>query len=125
MALAATEGEQYVSDGIAGKHSPFARDFIDILLTDGGADGNGILITSEFATTLFENKQKPRFGKLSDDDDPGSDFVLILLDEKERKNQQSDKKSNEKSIGPGLKSCKCIFQKYGKEKYNPQEVCGK
>jgi hypothetical protein len=122
MVTASTKRERYVSDGVPGEHSPFARDFISVLMTEGGTDKDGILITSEFESVLLKNAQQPRFGSLSPEDGPSSDFVLLLLDEEQRRKRKES--NTERSVSGSLSNpCKCAFQKWGKETYEPKEVC--
>ena len=68
-------GKTYVSDGIPGKHSPFAKNFIEALRSRGGRDG--ILTLPELYTFVERLKIQPRFGEFGDNA-PGSDFVFIL-----------------------------------------------
>ena len=67
-------GKQYVSDGIPGKHSPFAKSFIDALRSRGGRDG--ILTLPEIFTYVEKLKIQPRFGEFGDNA-PGSDFIFV------------------------------------------------
>jgi hypothetical protein len=67
-------GKTYVSDGIAGKHSPFAKNFLDALRSRGGRDG--ILTLPEIYTYVERLKIQPRFGEFGDNA-PGSDFIFI------------------------------------------------
>jgi hypothetical protein len=67
-------GKQYVSDGIPGKHSPFARALIEALRSKGGRDG--ILTLSEIAPFVEKLKITPRAGEFGDNA-PGSDFVFV------------------------------------------------
>jgi hypothetical protein len=67
-------GKQYVSDGIPGKHSPFAKSFIDALRSRGGRDG--ILTLPEVFTYVEKLKIQPRFGEFGDNA-PGSDFIFV------------------------------------------------
>ena len=67
-------GKQYVSDGIPGKHSPFAKNFIDALRSRGGRDG--ILTLPEIFTYVEKLKIVPRFGEFGDNA-PGSDFIFV------------------------------------------------
>lgn len=67
-------GKEYVSDGIPGKHSPFARKFLEALRSYGGKDG---IITFTELRTYFERlKPEPRSGEFGDNE-PGSDFVFV------------------------------------------------
>jgi hypothetical protein len=67
-------GKQYVSDGIPGKHSPFAKSFIDALRSRGGRDG--ILTLPEIFSYVEKLKIQPRFGEFGDNA-PGSDFIFV------------------------------------------------
>lgn len=67
-------GKTYVSDGIPGKHSPFAKNFLDALRSRGGRDG--VLTLPELFTYLERLKIQPRFGEFGDNA-PGSDFIFI------------------------------------------------
>lgn len=67
-------GKQYVSDGIPGKHSPFARAMIEALRSKGGRDG--ILTLSEITPFVEKLKITPRSGEFGDNA-PGSDFVFV------------------------------------------------
>jgi hypothetical protein len=67
-------GKQYVSDGIPGKHSPFARALIEALRSKGGRDG--ILTLSEITPYVERLKITPRAGEFGDNA-PGSDFVFV------------------------------------------------
>lgn len=67
-------GKQYVSDGIPGKHSPFASKFIESLRGFGGTDR--VLTLQELITTMEVLKQIPRTGSFGDDQKL-SDFVFL------------------------------------------------
>ena len=67
-------GKTYVSDGIPGKHSPFAKNFIDALRSRGGRDG--ILTLPEIFSYVEKLKIQPRFGEFGDNA-PGSDFIFV------------------------------------------------
>jgi hypothetical protein len=68
-------GKEYVSDGVIGKHSPFASHFIEALKSRGGSDG--ILTISEVIPFLEKIKlNEPRSGAFGDNES-GSDFVFI------------------------------------------------
>lgn len=67
-------GKTYVSDGIPGKHSPFAKNFIEGLQSKGGKDG--ILTLQELFVFVEKLKIQPRFGEFGDNL-PGSDFIFI------------------------------------------------
>lgn len=68
-------GKEYVSDGIAGNHSPFAKQFLAALNSQGGNDG--ILTLSEIMTYLEKGKTPPQHGKFTGDK-LGSDFVFVV-----------------------------------------------
>lgn len=67
-------GKTYVSDGIPGKHSPFAKNFIESLRGRGGRDG--ILTLPEMYSYVEKLKIQPRFGEFGDNA-PGSDFIFV------------------------------------------------
>lgn len=70
-----TSGEkQYVSDGIPGQHSPFARALLEALRSSGGDDG--ILTLREIAPYVSKLKIQPRAGEFGDNA-PGSDFIFV------------------------------------------------
>ena len=68
-------GMEYVSDGVAGKHSPFAKQFIEALETKGGNDG--ILTLNELMTYMEKLKTAPQYGKFGSDKQ-GSEFVFVV-----------------------------------------------
>lgn len=68
-------GKEYVSDGIADKHSPFAGQLIESLRSLGGDDR--ILTLAELQVSLEKLKQLPRFGSFGNDE-PLSDFVFVV-----------------------------------------------
>lgn len=68
-------GKTYVSDGIPGKHSPFAKRVLDALNTFGGTDG--ILTLTELFPYVEKLNPEPRLGKFGDDA-PGSEFVFVV-----------------------------------------------
>ncbi|MBA4144649.1 MAG: hypothetical protein C0523_02705 [Cytophaga sp.] len=68
-------GKEYVSDGIAGRHSPFAKQFIEAL--EKGMGGDGILTLSEIMTYVETLKTAPQYGKFGSDQ-IGSDFVFVV-----------------------------------------------
>lgn len=68
-------GKTYVSDGIAGKHSPFAKNFLEALRSRGGKDG--VLTLPELYTYVERLKIQPRFGEFGDNA-PGSDFIFVV-----------------------------------------------
>lgn len=67
-------GKTYVSDGVPGMHSPFARSFIDALKSRGGNDG--ILTVSELYGFVEKLKIQPRAGEFGVNEN-GSDFLFI------------------------------------------------
>ena len=68
-------GKEYVSDGIAGKNSPFAAKFLEALKSNGGADG--ILTVSEINSFLEKIKTaEPRSGDFGDGQ-KNADFVFV------------------------------------------------
>lgn len=67
--------KEYVSDGVPGKHSPFAEKFILALKEIGGGTGR-ILSLLELQTYFLKLASEPRFGSFGNDD-PASDFVFV------------------------------------------------
>jgi len=67
-------GKTYVSDGIPGKHSPFALKFLQALKDSGGLDH--ILTLEELKSYVEKLIPEPRFGSFGDDN-PSSDFVFV------------------------------------------------
>lgn len=67
-------GKQYVSDGIPGQHSPFAKGFLEALRARGGRDG--IITIPELYSYVERLKVVPRLGEFGDNA-PGSDFVFV------------------------------------------------
>jgi Caspase domain len=67
-------GKEYVSDGIADKHSPFAGKLIESLRSYGGDDR--ILTLTELQGNMEKMKQLPRFGSFGTDE-ALSDFVFV------------------------------------------------
>ncbi|MCU0450879.1 MAG: tetratricopeptide repeat protein [Bernardetiaceae bacterium] len=69
-------GKEYVSDGIPGRNSPFARRLLEALRSYGGADG--LLNLDELMNFVVDSgvEPKPRFGNFGDDE-PGSDFFFV------------------------------------------------
>lgn len=67
--------KEYVSDGVLGKHSPFAEKFILALKEIGGGTGR-ILSLLELRTYFLKLPSEPRFGSFGNDD-PASDFVFV------------------------------------------------
>ena len=68
-------GNEYVSDGVAGSHSPFAKQFIAALESQGSNDG--ILTLNELMTYLEKLKTPPQSGKFGSDKQ-GSEFVFVV-----------------------------------------------
>ncbi|WP_424962848.1 caspase family protein [Ekhidna sp.] len=67
-------GKEYVSDGIPGKHSPFASKLLEAYKTEGGDDR--VLTMSEIQVNMENLAQVPRFGAFGADE-ALSDFVFI------------------------------------------------
>ena len=67
-------GKEYVSDGIRGQHSPFARKFIEALKTNGGEDR--LLTLAELNVFMQKLQTTPRFGPFGSDIQ-GSEFLFI------------------------------------------------
>lgn len=67
-------GKVYVSDGIVGKHSPFAGKLLEALRARGGDDA--VLTLTELQAQLEKLAQTPRFGSFGDDE-LLSDFVFV------------------------------------------------
>ncbi len=67
-------GKEYVSDGIPGKHSPFASKLLEALKSNGGDDR--VLTMSEIQVRMENLAQVPRFGSFGADE-ALSDFVFI------------------------------------------------
>lgn len=64
-----------MSDGVAGRHSPFAAKFIEALRTNGGSDR--ILEISEILSVLEKiSYNEPRSGDFSDGE-KSADFVFV------------------------------------------------
>jgi hypothetical protein len=66
--------KEYVSDGVVGQHSPFARNFIEALKSNGGEDR--ILILDEIKLFMERLQTTPRYGSFGEDEQ-GSDFVYV------------------------------------------------
>jgi hypothetical protein len=66
--------KEYVSDGIRGQHSPFAKNMLEALKTNGGEDR--ILILDEIKLFMERLQTTPRFGEFGEDEQ-GSDFVFV------------------------------------------------
>ena len=71
--------KEYVSDGIPGKHSPFAAQFIRALKETGGK-GDRIMTINDLVGYFDRLASVPRFGKFSDRDDPTGDFLFVAKD---------------------------------------------
>jgi hypothetical protein len=67
-------GKEYVSDGIPGMHSPFARKFLEALRSYGGQDD--ILTLPELFSYVERTIPEPRAGSFGSDE-PGSDFIFV------------------------------------------------
>ena len=67
-------GKEYVSDGIRGQHSPFAKYFIEALKSNGGEDR--ILVLNEINLFMERLSTTPRFGEFGINEQ-GSDFVFV------------------------------------------------
>lgn len=68
-------GKEYVPDGRPGHHSPFARKFLEAMRNYGGNDG--ILTMNEIIQYVEKVEPQPRFGEFGDNE-PGSDFILLV-----------------------------------------------
>jgi hypothetical protein len=68
-------GKTYVSDGVPGQHSPFAKNFLEALRSHGGRDG--VLTLPELYSYVERLKVQPRFGEFGDNA-PGSDFLFVV-----------------------------------------------
>jgi hypothetical protein len=66
--------KEYVSDGVAGNHSPFAVKLLEALKTNGGDDR--ILVLDELKLNMERLPTTPRYGTFGDDEQ-GSDFVFV------------------------------------------------
>jgi len=66
--------KEYVSDGIPGKHSPFALRFLEALKSNGGEDR--ILTLVELNTYMQKLITTPRYGGFGNDEQ-GSEFLFI------------------------------------------------
>jgi len=67
-------GKEYVSDGVPGEHSPFAKKLLEALRSYGGSDR--ILTLTELYTYLERLKPTPRSGEFGDNESL-SDFVFV------------------------------------------------
>ena len=68
-------GKEYVSDGIPGKHSPFAQRFLEVLKSKGG--GDRIITLTEMYPTMQRLQTLPRTGEFGDNEKE-SDFVFVV-----------------------------------------------
>ncbi|MFY0687500.1 MAG: caspase family protein [Cyclobacteriaceae bacterium] len=68
-------GKEYVSDGIPGKHSPFAQRFLEVLKTKGG--GDRIITLTEMYPTMQRLQTLPRTGEFGSNE-KDSDFVFVV-----------------------------------------------
>ena len=68
-------GKEYVSDGIAGNHSPFAQKFLEVLRTKGGDDR--IITLTEMYPTMQRLQTLPRTGEFGSNE-KDSDFVFVV-----------------------------------------------
>jgi Caspase domain len=66
--------KEYVPDGKAGKHSPFASKFIEALRAYGGR--NKVLTSQQIFLYVERTKPEPRYGTFGDNE-PGSEFVFV------------------------------------------------
>lgn len=66
--------KEYVPDGRAGKHSPFASKFIEALRGYGGK--NKVLTSQQVFWYVERVRPEPRFGTFGDNE-PGSEFVFV------------------------------------------------
>lgn len=66
-------GKQYVPDGRAGKHSPFASKFLEALRGYGGS--YRVLTANKIWMSVETAKPEPKFGDFGDNE-PGSEFVF-------------------------------------------------
>ncbi len=67
-------GKEYVSDGVPGKHSPFAQKFLEVLRTRGGEDR--IVTLTEIYPYMQRLKTLPRTGEFGSNE-KDSDFVFV------------------------------------------------
>jgi hypothetical protein len=66
--------KEYVSDGVAGKHSPFAVRFLEALKSNGGEDQ--LLTFTEINLSMQKLKTTPRYGGFGSDE-AGSEFLFL------------------------------------------------
>lgn len=74
--LLTSSGLSYVSDGPAGEHSPFARQFIEALRTYGGADSFLNIAELWVSGDLIKLKPAVKDGTFKGDG-AGSDFFFV------------------------------------------------
>ncbi len=67
-------GKEYVSDGIPGQHSPFAKKFLEVLKTRGGEDR--IITLTDIYQSMEKLQTLPRTGEFGDNE-KDSDFVFV------------------------------------------------
>jgi hypothetical protein len=67
-------GKEYVPDGRAGYHSPFARKMLEAFRDYGGSDK--ILTVNEILQYIEKVEPQPRCGEFGDNE-PGSDFLFM------------------------------------------------
>ncbi|MEM9324242.1 MAG: caspase family protein [Bacteroidota bacterium] len=68
-------GKEYVSDGVPGRHSPFAQRFLEVLRSRGGNDR--IITLTEIYPTMQRLQTLPRTGEFGSNE-PDSDFVFVV-----------------------------------------------
>lgn len=66
--------KEYVSDGVAGKHSPFAVRMLEALKSNGGDDQ--LLTLTEINLSMQKLKTTPRYGGFGSDE-AGSEFLFL------------------------------------------------
>jgi hypothetical protein len=67
-------GKEYVSDGIAGKHSPFTQKILTGLKE--GSKSDRVMSLTRLKTYVEKLQPEPRMGSFGDDGN-GSDFVFV------------------------------------------------
>jgi hypothetical protein len=67
-------GKEYVADGRAGRHSPFATLFLEALRSGGGRQR--VLTTAMIYSYVEPAKQEPHYSNFGDNE-PGSEFVFV------------------------------------------------
>lgn len=68
-------GKEYVSDGIPGQHSPFAKRFLEVLKTRGGSDQ--IITLTDIYSSMEKLQTLPRMGEFGENE-KDSDFVFVV-----------------------------------------------